>query len=224
MEQLPPSPDDLAAGSGPTTIYRRSRVRGGAVVALAAAAGAGVWAVIGNDANGTSQTTLPRTTAAITTAAPIGPVGMSASGISKLADSVSQPIYWAGPKAGTVYELTRTSTGKVFVRYLPLNAKVGTKQTIYLIIATYPFKNALQALKNMKGSNKLTIPGGGIAVVDSNHPQSVHLAYPGSDVQIEVYDPSPARSLRVAQSGAVRPVPPPPAPGVAAAPSEGGRS
>ena len=97
----------------------------------------------------------------------------------------------------------------MFVRYLPAGAKVGSKQAIYLIIATYPYRNALQALKGLSDGQKLTIPGGGLAIVDKKDPKSVHLAYPGVDDQVEVYDPSPARSLRVAKSGAVPPVPPP---------------
>jgi predicted aconitase with swiveling domain len=48
----------------------------------------------------------------------------------------------------------------------------------------------------------------GVAMVDRAHPQSVHLAYPGVDDQVEIYDPSPARSLRIARSGEVRPVSP----------------
>ena len=80
---------------------------------------------------------------------------------------------------------------------------------IYLIIATYPFRGALQALKGLASQPKLTIPRGGIAVVDGKDPKSVHLAYPGINDQVEVYDPSPARSLAVAKSGTVRPVPPP---------------
>jgi hypothetical protein len=134
-------------------------------------------------------------------------VGLSASGLETLTRSVPQPIYWAGPKASTVYELTRTAAGKVFIRYLPPNVKVGVKRPSYLIVATYPFRSALQALQNLKTGRKLSIPGGGIAVVDRNHPTSVHLAFPGADYQVEVYDPSAAKALRVARSGSVRPVP-----------------
>ena len=131
---------------------------------------------------------------------------MSVRGLRNLARTVSEPIFWAGPKPGHVYELTRTSTGKVFVRYLPPGIEVGAKQRAYLIIATYPFPGAFEALDKVTGGRKLSIPGGGRAVVDQKHPESVHLAYPGSDVQVEIYDPSPVTALQLARSGDVRPV------------------
>jgi hypothetical protein len=196
----------------------RRRLRLGAVIVVAAAVGLLVWAVIGDGANDSLSPTVTSTTASTGPAAtPVGPIGMSAQGLQNLARSVSQPIYWAGPKPGYLYELTRTNTGNVFVRYLPPGAKVGSKQGVYLIIATYPFPNAFNALNNVKGGRRLTIPRGGRAVVEQNHPESVHLAYPGSDVQVEIYDPSPATSLQLAQSGEVVPVP------TAASPSGGGR-
>jgi hypothetical protein len=189
---------------------RRPRLRIGAAVAVAVAGGLGAWAIVGSEDDGPSTPAASSATTASTapSAKPIAPVGLSANGLETLIASVRQPIYWAGPKPGYLYELTRTSTGNVFVRYLPLGVKVGTKQALYLIVATYPYRNALQALKGLAGP-KLTIPGGGLAIVDQKDPKSVHLAYPGIQDQVEVYDPSPARSVAVARSGAVRPVPPP---------------
>ena len=138
---------------------------------------------------------------------PVGPVGLSAKGLRTLTESVNQPVYWAGAEPGYLYELTRTAAGKVFIRYLPQGVKVGSKQATFLIVATYPVANAFQNLKNLASEHHFAIPGGGIAVVDREHPESVHLAYPGLDYQLEVYDPSPAQSLAVAQSGDVRAVP-----------------
>ena len=46
----------------------------------------------------------------------------------------------------------------------------------------------------------------GIALADAGYPQSVHLAFPGVDYQIKVYDTSPQRALEVAVSGDVQPV------------------
>jgi hypothetical protein len=196
-----------------------SPIRVGAVLALAAAAGLGAWAVVSNrDSSGSSSspTATPADTAtppAATTEAarPIAPVGLSLKGLRTLTASIAQPIYWAGPKPGYLYELTRTSTGKVFIRYLPPGTPVGVKKATYLIVATYPFRGALTALKNLKAQVQLAVPGGGIAIVDQSHPQSVHMAFPGVDNQVEVYDPLPSRSLAIARSGRVRPVTPKPA-------------
>ena len=206
MGQQEPQPEASDAQSPP----RRSRFRVGAVLAVAAAAGVGAWAIVSNRDSGSSSAEAPSTASATSTATakPIAPVGLSAKGLRTLTASISQPIYWAGPKPGYLYELTRTSTGKIFVRYLPPGTQVGSKKATYLIVATYPFRNALKALTDLTTQHQLKIPGGGIAIVDASHPQSVHLAFPGSNNQIEVYDPSPRRSLAIAKSGAVRPVTP----------------
>jgi hypothetical protein len=207
MEEQEPKPQESQKLLG------RPRIRIGAVVALAVAGGLIAWAVVDSEDTGPSASgpvaSSAATTSTTATANPIAPVGLSAKGLKTLIASVGQPIYWAGPKPGYQYELTRTSTGNVFIRYLPPGVKVGVKQASYLIIATYPYRNALQALKGLADRPKLTIPGGGIAIVDQKDPKSVHLAYPGVNDQVEVYDPSPARSVAVAKSGTVRPVPPP---------------
>jgi hypothetical protein len=138
-------------------------------------------------------------------ATPVGPVGLSESGLRTLAAAVGQPIYWAGPRKDYLYELTRTRDRKIFIRYLPPGARVGAKGARFLIIATYPFANAFQALKNVSHGQETALAGGGIALVDTTYPKSVHLAFPGVDYEIEVYDPSPARARAVAVSGDVRP-------------------
>jgi hypothetical protein len=138
-------------------------------------------------------------------AKPIAQVGLSASGLRTLAAGVGQPIYWMGPKRGYLYELTRTRTGNVFIRYLPPGVNAGTRNP-ELTIATYPYRHALQALRNVANGREFRLSGGGIAVVDQKYPKSVHIAYPGVNYQVEVYDPSPARSRQVVLSGDVRPV------------------
>ena len=206
MGQQEPQPEAPEAQSTP----RRSRFRVGAVLAVAAAAGVGAWAIVSHRDSGSSPATTsaaPSATATVT-AKPIAPVGLSAKGLRTLTASIPQPIYWAGPKPGYLYELTRTSTGKIFVRYLPPGTRVGSRKATYLIVATYPFRDALKALTDLRTQRRLKIPGGGIAIVDASHPESVHLAFPGSNNQIEVYDPSPKRSLAIVKSGAVRPVTP----------------
>jgi hypothetical protein len=188
---------------------RRPRVRIGAILALAVGAGLGAWVVVDHRDSGSPSAAGPSASPTAPTTAsarPIAPVGLSAKGLRTLTASIPQPIYWAGPKPGYLYELTRTSTGKIFVRYLPPGTPVGSKKATFLIVATYPFRNALQALENLTDAQRLTIPGGGVAIVDRTHPQSVHLAFPGVDNQVEVFDPSPVLSLKIVRSGAVRPV------------------
>jgi hypothetical protein len=211
MEEQEPKPEPAQSRGEPRALYRKRRVRLGAAVAVVVGAALVAWAVVASRGTDSTPTLGPTSTAtAAMTARAIGPIGLSAKGLRTLTETVDQPIYWAGAKPGYLYELTRTTTGKVFVRYLPPGANVGSKKTIYLIVATYPVPHAFQSLKNLANQKHVAIPRGGIAIVDEKHPQSVHLAYPGVDYQLEVYDPSPARSLQVARSGNVRAVPPQP--------------
>ena len=104
-----------------------------------------------------------------------------------------------------MYELTRTTAAKVYVRYLPFGVKAGAPKADYLTVATYPFAAAYEALQKVADGQEKTVPGGGTALVDAGHPQSVHIAFPGVDYQVEVYHPSPQRTLTVALSGDVQP-------------------
>ena len=56
-----------------------------------------------------------------------GASAASESELKAFADSVSHPVYWAGPKEGYTYELTRTTNGLVYVRYLPEGPRSGTR-------------------------------------------------------------------------------------------------
>jgi hypothetical protein len=164
-----------------------------AVIAVAVAAGVIVWLLVGG--GGGNKGAKPTTAQAV-----------SARSLAALPAALHHPIYWAGPKPSFTYELTRTSDGRIFIRYLPAGVRVGTNEPKYLTIATYPVKNALAAVRvigKRGGSAPVPISGGGIAAVDKAHPTSVYLAYPGSPYQIEVFDPSPATARSIALSGQI---------------------
>jgi hypothetical protein len=188
---------------------QRPRLRLGAVVALAAAAGVIAWAVIGGGGHGGSSNTASGTSSrAAGNGLGLGPVGLSAEGLRAQSKDLRQQIYWAGPKPGYTYELTRTATGRVFVRYLPPGKTVGAKGSDYLIIATYRFTKPFRALKALAARNGggFKLQDGGFVYVGPRAGKSVYVAYPGVPYEIEVYAPSPARARSVARSGDVRPV------------------
>jgi hypothetical protein len=122
---------------------------------------------------------------------------------------VGHPVYWAGAVRGSTYELSRTKDGRIYIRYLQRGAKIGDPKPKYLAVGTYPQANAFASLKataKKQGVPTMKLRGGGLAFIDKTHPTSVYLAYPGSDYQIEVYDPSPARARRLVVSGRVVPL------------------
>lgn len=160
-------------------------------------------------AHGSGSSSTPTTTATTTAAAkavPIGPVAMSAAALVAFAQALASPIYWAGPTRGDRYELTRTSVGNVFVRYLPPGVQVGDKRPAFSVVGTYPYVGALADLLAVPNAKRDTIAGGGVVLSTTADPKSVHIAYPGVDYQIEVFDPVPGRARQIALSGRVRPV------------------
>jgi hypothetical protein len=187
---------------------RLSSVRIGAVVAIAVAAAFVIWLIVrGNDDDSGSTTTPTSTTVA--GPKPVGPVAATPAALRGFAASSGHPIYWVGPRRGTTYELTRTPGSRVYVRYLPAGVKVGNRSAAFTIVGTYPTQNALKVLKDLaKQANEKTVPapGGGFAVYNTSAPTNVYVAFPGSDVQIEVYDPSARKARRLVTTGRVAPV------------------
>jgi hypothetical protein len=129
------------------------------------------------------------------------PAAVSVADLKSDVTKLGHPIFWAGAKPGYTYELTETSTGNVLLRYLPQGVQVGDPRPGYLTVATYPFHGAYAALKKVAGGTAINLTHGGIAVVDGHYPESVHLAYPGTNYQVEVFDPSPARARAIVTSG-----------------------
>jgi hypothetical protein len=172
----------------PRTPAQTRSFRIGAVIVVALAIGLVVWLVRRD--NGNSSPSFNATAA-------------SAAQIKNVAASVGHPVFWAGPKRGYTYELTRAPNGTIFVRYLPPGVKVGSK-TPYLTVATYPFPGAfpaLQAVVRQRGISRLALARGGLAEVSKKDPKSVHVAYPGVDFQVEVYDPAPGAALGLVAAG-----------------------
>jgi hypothetical protein len=183
-----------------------SGVRIGAVIALALAVGFVVWLIVrGDDDDSSSAPTTTQTA----TVPEIGPVAATPAALGGLSDQVGHPIYWIGPRPRRTYELTRTSSGRIFIRYLPPGAEVGNKRADYTIVGTYPVPDALEVLRKLskqEGEKGVLAPGGGLAVYSIDAPNNVYVAFPGSDVQVEVFDPRPKRALRLVTSGRVAPV------------------
>jgi hypothetical protein len=180
-------------------------VRIGGVVAVAVAVAFAVWLVL--DRRSSDQSNPTEATSAPAVQVNERPASVvSLADLQKLAASTSLPLYWAGPRAGTRYELTRTGSGAVYVRYLPRGAEAGERDPA-LTVVTYPVQDALASIENAAtsaGSSRIELPGGGLAVVNPARSTNIHFAYPGQDVQVEVYSPQPGVARRLVTSGAVR--------------------
>lgn len=122
--------------------------------------------------------------------------------------TIGHPVYWAGARPATTYELTTSPDGRVYVRYLTGGARVGSPLPNFLTVGTYVVPNAEAAVRTaaaQPGAIKVPVPGG-VGFYNSARPTSVYFAYPGSNVQVETYDPSPAVARQLVESGAIKPV------------------
>jgi hypothetical protein len=138
----------------------------------------------------------------------VKPQAASIADLRALAASSGHAIYWAGQQAGTTNELSEVSGGGIFVRYLPAGVKAGDPHP-FPTVATYPVQGAYAAVEKIAsrpGATRIKVANGGIAVIDPAHPDSVYLAYPRGNVQVEVFDPSAGQARRLVSSGAIVPV------------------
>jgi hypothetical protein len=135
------------------------------------------------------------------------PVGLSEADLISAAAGFSHPAYWIGPLPTTEqYELTDTTDGRIYVRYLPQGAEVGDPSANYLTVGTYPVPNAKEALTSaaegggtkgisrQDGYSVLEGDGGNVYVVFDDQP----------DLQIEVFAPGEGDALELAESGALK--------------------
>jgi hypothetical protein len=162
---------------------------------LAAAIALAVWLLIGRDGDGDEDESAP--------------AGVSLGRLREIAATIPHPVYWTGARSGTKYELTRTDDGRVYIRYLPPGTEVGSARGDFLTVGTYPQENAFQTLRataRQQGVPTIRLRGGGLAFRDTNRPSSVYAAYPSSDYQIEVFQPSGERAVELVSGGRLVPL------------------
>jgi hypothetical protein len=175
---------------------RRPALILGAGIALLAILGIVLWLVLGGDGGNPASRRAPAN-------------AVSIRELNEFAGSIGHPVYWAGSQPRFSYELSHTKDGRVYIRYLPADATVGSTKANYLTVGTYPQRHAFRTIRaaaKSQGLRPLSIAGGGVAFQYKNKPTNVYLAYPGSNYQIEVFDPAPAVALRLVTSGQIKPV------------------
>jgi hypothetical protein len=175
---------------------KTTRFRVVAAIVIAVAVAFVVW-LVARPGDNKSNTSSSRTQ----------PVAASVSDLAGVAGSLGHQLYWVGQKNGFTYELTKGKSGNVWVRYLPSGTQIGDTRANFLTVGTYPEKNAfenVQAATKRKGAVAVTTPNGGAAVQYTQRPSSIFVSYPGSNLLIEVFDPSPQTARDVVSSGALR--------------------
>jgi hypothetical protein len=181
---------------------RRAQVRLGAVIAVALAVAFVVWFVAtGDDGDGDETLGGDAGTSAATAAR-----AATQDEISELAASLDYPIYWAGPISNRTYELTRTESGRVYIRYLPAGVEPGDPNPRYLTVGTYPQANgfaAVRAASRRPNTLARQTRGGALIVSNRSRPRSAYFSFPRARFQVEVFDPEPGRARRLTLSGRI---------------------
>jgi hypothetical protein len=135
----------------------------------------------------------------------VGPVVLTAKQLDTRARTIREPVYWVGPQEGRAYELSRSTDGRVSVRYVRPGTPPGAADANAIVIGTYPSKNAYaqakRAVRNDRALLYRDLPDGGFAVYDPARPRSVYVAYPKLDYQIEVFDPASGEAQQLVQAG-----------------------
>jgi hypothetical protein len=128
--------------------------------------------------------------------------------IAELEESLGHRLYWAGERPPDQLELTREADDSVYLRYLPPGVEAGDSRPQFLTIGTYPVAGAVEALQRTAAESRSSLQtgaDGATILVNPSSRDSVYIARPDSDLQIEVYDPA-GEALELIRSGAVRPV------------------
>lgn len=145
----------------------------------------------------------------VPSAEPIEVRAITPSELRGLSTERAHPIYWAGRSARSTYELTENAEGWIYVRYLPTGVEVGDPEP-QRTIGTYPFSDAYEqtkALADEPGVKLVELADGGIGVFGEGAGVTHgYVAYPGSDYQVEVFDPAPGVAAALIASGNIVPV------------------
>jgi hypothetical protein len=179
------------------------QLRLGAVIAIAIAAGLGIWLAT-RDTGGNSSSASPTTPSS--TGKQVVPI--TTQGLETLVAALQRPIYWAGERVKTTYELTRLGDGRIYIRYLADGTKVGSPKPA-LTIGTYPDTSAASDVSRSaseSGSVRVPAPKGAVAFYSKRRPTNVYLAFPGAAYQVELYDPNPYQARALVRTGKIVPV------------------
>ncbi len=183
-----------------TKAPRRFPLRGAiaAVVALVLVAGGAAW-LLGRGSGDEATEPPPR-----------APAGLaSVADLQALARDSAAPVFWAGPRPDMRYELSQTSDGRIYIRYLPSGVAPGDPRGDFLTVGTYPQPGALEVVRRRgseEGAVLRELENGGLAVHNESSPTSVYVAYPAIPRLVEVFHPSAETAQELASSGRIVPL------------------
>jgi hypothetical protein len=126
-----------------------------------------------------------------------------------LEEALGHTVYWAGERPPARIELREKADG-IYISYLPPRTDGDSRaDATFLTVGTYPVSRAAAVLRAAAADAdvpSVQLPDGVVAFAGPGTESSVYLAYPASDLQIEVYHPMPGRAMKLINSGEIKPV------------------
>lgn len=114
---------------------------------------------------------------------------------------VGGSIFWAGAMPGAKYTFNHIAAGQDYIRYLPNGQGLSDTTQNYRVIATYKETTAyatIVAAAKLKTGVSLTNPDGSVVYYAKATPTHVYMAFKNFPYQIEIFDPTPGESLKLA--------------------------
>lgn len=173
------------------------------VVSLAAF---GIYTLSGNS----SQSTISSNGASQSLQSKVsGNQALTESELKGAAALLATPIFWVGPIEGYNYVLDASIDGLIIIRYIPEGTSLSDRSSAYTAVGTYRIADAFETTQEQGSESSSSvgfINGDGAAVYyDRQSPLNVYMAYPGLDIQVEIFDPRESVAINAAQtSGVVR--------------------
>lgn len=171
------------------------------------------WAIISSRPVRVTFALPSQTTGVVATPTPTA--NLNASGQAALSESqlraevrkVGGSIFWAGSLSGAKYTFNHIAAGQDYIRYLPNGQGLSDTNQNYRVIATYKEATAydtIVAAAKLKTGVSLTNPDGSVVYYAKATPTHVYMAFKNFPYQIEIFDPIPGASLKLATTpGAV---------------------
>jgi hypothetical protein len=138
--------------------------------------------------------------------APFGPAVVTVDELKAEAKKFALAAYWGGEIADTKMELTVTANGGFYVRYLPLDAKVGTK-TEYLTVASTYDSGAYSKVADLTttvGSRWTNYATGALAASATPTDHNIYFAFQDYPVLVDVFTPDAKVGWDMVQAGSVK--------------------
>ena len=130
-----------------------------------------------------------------------GQVALTEAELRSAVRTFGGAVYWAGSTSGSLYTFNHIASGQSFVRYLPNGKGLADVQQNYRVIATYQDAKAyltMQEAGKLATGVSITNPDGSLIYYAKASPTHVYLAYKNLAFQIEIFDPNPGVSLKLA--------------------------